>query len=69
LLCTAQQRIDPRTLGLFADDDGAALETVLAAMQAIVASLPLADWMTVQIMPLTAHPGARRSPATRDRHC
>jgi len=38
-----------RALGLWRAQDA-------AAMQAIMASLPLYDWMSVQTTPLTAHP-------------
>jgi muconolactone delta-isomerase len=40
---------DGRTLGLYQARDAAGLE-------AIVASLPLIDWMTVETVPLTPHP-------------
>jgi muconolactone delta-isomerase len=48
---------DGRTLGLYQARDAAALE-------AIVASLPLRDWMTVETVPLTPHPNDPARAAT-----
>ena len=48
---------DGRTLGLYQARDAAALE-------AIVASLPLRDWMTVEMVPLTPHPNDPARAAT-----
>jgi len=48
---------DRRTLGLYQARDAAALE-------AIIASLPLSDWMTVETVPLTPHPNDPARAAT-----
>jgi muconolactone delta-isomerase len=46
-----------RAIGLYRADDGAALDDLLAA-------LPLADWLRVTVTPLEAHPN---DPATDSR--
>ncbi len=48
---------DGRTLGLYQARDAAGLE-------AIVGSLPLIDWMTVETVPLTPHPNDPARAAT-----